>query len=239
MLPRKMVSHLFHPTGGLRWHWRALRQGSHWKPLQQSLNTWIAHWLQTLPPATNTLILIGPSAGWTLPVKSLQRFAAVVAFEPDIFARQLLRQRISRQRLKFDPHDLFSPGGWAYLNAKYSDAAILFCNVLGQITPLEAETARTWCHDLQNSLQQHHWASYHDLISTAQAPDVQAQSVKFAAGCAIENIIANFWRTNEIEICDHNTETLGFSHDFHCIPWRLRKNQWHLIQWIIHSPTIM
>lgn len=234
LTPRRLQDHIMHPSGGLVWHWRALRNRQHWQPLQQALRQWLNAWQSALPADCNKLILIGPSAGWTLPLDILRRFDSVVVFEPDIFARSLLRIRFYPKPLHFDSIDLFSPGGLEYLGERYADHALLFCNVLGQLSPDDPMEAKQWCLSLRKDLRDCQWASYHDWASTVACPSNQSMAMKsrhFPANSSLEYVLNCFWHDAEIEICDHFTESLSFDFPFDCIPWRLRKNQWHLVQW--------
>lgn len=234
MTPVPLKSHLLHPSGGLIWHWRALRNRQYWQPLINALSHWIDDWLNQLPEHPGKLVLVGPSAGWTLPVGRLQRFESITIFEPDLLARQVWKTRLDRTRLQFDFHDVFSEGGLRYLHDAYPSHAILFCNVLGQLSPHDTDAAQQWCHSLRSQLSDRHWASYHDWISTSLPPSMHDKSLAFAAGSALASAMNSFWRDSEIEVIDHNTEALAEGVRFSCIPWRLRKNQWHLIQWVSH-----
>lgn len=232
MAPPLIKSYLLHPSGGLIWHGRALRNRRHWQPLIVSLSHWLEDWLNQLPETPQGLVLIGPSAGWTLSAHTLQRFASITIFEPDLLARQCWKSRIEQSRLHFDFHDIFAKEGLQYLHDVYSSHAILFCNVLGQLSPDDSEVARQWCQSLRLQLADRHWASYHDWVSTSARPVNYEKSLTFSAGSTLESAMNSFWRDCEIEVIDHNTEALAEGVRFSCIPWRLRKNQWHLIKWV-------
>lgn len=234
MRPTTLANHLLHPSGGLIWHWRAWLNRHHWSPLTTALRDWIRDWIAQIPPEQRSLILIGPSAGWTLPLDLFGRFDTITVFEPDIMARQLLRYRLTGTSLFFESRDVFSEGGLHYLQTHYPHHAILFCNVLGQLAPEDEEQAQSWCGQLRTSLRHHTWASYHDLISTHLPPTHFERVVNFAANTSFDTVLKHFWRVNEIEICDHHTFELTKDVRFACIPWRLRKNQWHLLQWVTH-----
>lgn len=235
MMPEKMQDHLLHPSGGLVWHLRALQNLRYWRPLRNTVQLWLHQWMHGLPAHCQSLVLVGPSAGWTLPWNTLQHFSHIAVFEPDIVARQILRVRCRSRDLRFDDTNVFSPGGLEYLCTHYPDHAILFCNVLGQLSPDDEEQSAPWCQHLTHTLADQHWASYHDLFSTRQAPLRALSASEFSAGTSVETIARIFWRDSEIEICDHGTQYFGLSHSFACIPWRLRKSQWHLVQWVSHN----
>lgn len=234
-MPTKMRNQLLHPSGGLVWHLRAWQNHQNWQPLKKALSEWLNDWIDTFPPQQKSLVLVGPSAGWTLPLDQLKRFTHISVFEPDILARQLLKLRLRHTRLQIDSVDIFAPDGLEYLRTHYADHAILFCNVLGQLSPDDPTLAESWCQSIMQTLNAHHWASYHDLISTQQAPFQTQTHHKFPPDTSIENILSAFWRESEIEICDHQTHWFTQTHSFACIPWQLRKSQWHLVQWLSHS----
>ncbi len=237
MTPAFLKSHLLHPSGGLLWHWRALRNRHHWQPLFAALDTWLQEWITQLPDTHRHLVLIGPSAGWTLPMDRFDRFDSITLFEPDVLARLRWRTRHEKSRLHFDFHDVFSPDGMRYLHDCFPAHAILFCNVLGQLSPTDPEDANRWCASLRTQLHDRCWASYHDWASTRQPPTAFATHRQFPAQTTLETALGSFWRDSEIEISDHNTSALSEHIPFSCIPWRLRKNQWHLIQWVSHIST--
>ena len=58
-----LSDHWLSPSGGLVYHLRALRHRHGWQPYADRL----AGWLQAWSPPCRSLVLIGPSAGWTLP----------------------------------------------------------------------------------------------------------------------------------------------------------------------------
>ena len=62
---------LFNPTGGLVYHWRALRyRNSLWAPFRQAISRHLDAW----DPPEKELVVLGPSAGYTLPPDFLERF---------------------------------------------------------------------------------------------------------------------------------------------------------------------
>lgn len=78
------------PSGGLTYHLRALRWRRRlWTPFRAQVAAWLAAW----QPPCSELLLLGPSAGYTLDPAFLSRFAAIHAVEPDPLAHWLLRRR--------------------------------------------------------------------------------------------------------------------------------------------------
>ena len=171
---------LMTPSGGLVYHLRALRYGqSLWAPFRANLASWLA---ATDLGSADELLLVGPSAGHCLPLAWLEQFRRLTLLEPDPLARRLLSLRLSLPRLESEPRDvLLGPllSGRAGLDAVLEQrprAAVLFCNVLGQLhfalsdeehQRFQAEFARR----IVPALEGRAWASFHDRWSFDLAPD--------------------------------------------------------------------
>ena len=127
---------LFTPSGGLVYHARALRyRNGLWAPFREAL----ADWLRQHLAVADELILVGPSGGHCLPIAHLSRFGRVLVLEPDPLARRILALRLRGARLHFEHRDLLvqplltgRPGLDALLRQR-PQAAVLFCNLLGQV----------------------------------------------------------------------------------------------------------
>jgi hypothetical protein len=140
----------------------------------------VARWLDAWHPDSHHLVLIGPSGGYALNARFLDRFQRITVLEPDALARHLLRKRFADFKFEFaESHWLAQPDGGHLLAQRYPDAAFLFCNLLGQ--KLVGQGARhdrqAWLAALQTALQQREWASWHDLASTSRRPDRFGQFV--------------------------------------------------------------
>jgi hypothetical protein len=151
---------LFHHSGGLVYHWRAVRN------LNQLWSAHLDHtrnFLEEWAPRSKTLNLIGPSGGYSLPKEWLARFKRILAFEPDPVARKIfeVRNRIRPEWIKkpFDFQELHSG------NIHFEeDSAILFCNLLGQFH-FEEEAGLLAQSELLKLALRHEFASYHDVLS--------------------------------------------------------------------------
>ena len=136
---------LISPSGGLFYHGRALRMRNElWLPFRTQLRTWIEAW--NITDKNRPLILVGPSAGWCLPIQWILNFSEVLIVEPDPLARKIFRWRLSQRKPSLTPQILpndffFSPQDpWNlsrlnvfFAKANAANAALLFCNVLGQL----------------------------------------------------------------------------------------------------------
>ncbi|MDB5799976.1 MAG: hypothetical protein JWL63_915 [Rhodocyclales bacterium] len=229
-----------HDSGGLIWHLRALRYRN---TLWSGFRSEVKGWLQSWQPPTDKLIIIGPSAGYTLDASFLQRWQEIIVLEPDPLARRLLRWRYADARWRFENLDVLSDiNALAMLAKGFAGHAILFSNVLGQITPRNAAASWAWKQELRKALAGHYWASYHDVISTARPPDAEPASAPPPA-TGLDEILVSYWHGGELEIVDHCTYDLGAnarlrndSGSAYCI-WRLLPRQYHLVEWCSSEPA--
>lgn len=151
---------IFHYSGGIVYHWRALRNLDRlWSSHLDQTRAFLEEWA----PQSKTIYLIGPSGGYSVPKEWLKRFTKIIAFEPDPSARIIfqIRNRIRTEWISkpFDFLDLkegkiqFEPG-----------SAILFCNLLGQIH-FDEESGFLAQAELLKLTESHEFASYHDVLS--------------------------------------------------------------------------
>jgi hypothetical protein len=171
---------LLTPSGGLVYHYRALRYGSSlWAPFRANLASWLE---ASELSSAEELLLLGPSAGHCLPLAWLGQFRRLTLLEPDPLARRLLSQRLPQPRLEAEHRDLLLRpllSGRAGLDAvleRRPRAAVLFCNVLGQLhfalsddehERFQAEFVRRVVPLLDGRA----WASFHDRWSFDLEPD--------------------------------------------------------------------
>lgn len=224
----------WHASGGLLWHWRAWHHGHRW----QVFRTDIAGLLQAWDPAERALLLIGPSAGWTLPEDFVQRFDTVSAVEPDPLARLLFTRRFTGVSPLWLNIDAFADGGLEALLAQCPGHAVLFCNVAGQVLPDDADTAARRCEALREALADRTWASYHDLVSLDTAtdpgpgPDREEGLRWHLADSTLEEILGSHGRRGRVELLDHHTASLARGLISCTLPWPLHPGRLHLVQWV-------
>lgn len=193
----------------------------------------VAHWLRDWRPPCTRLLLVGPSAGWTLPRAFVERFDSVTVLEPDPLARWRLRRHFKPNSVRFDDLNLFAPGGLAALREHYAGHAVLFANILGQLAPSEHPEA--WCQQLCAALAPFHWASYHDLAATARPPD-RTNVASFNGHESLDRILGHFWHGGTLEIVDHGTAALADGHPYKAVTWVLTPARHHLVAWVQHAP---
>jgi hypothetical protein len=201
-----------------------------WAPFHAQVRRWLTDWRPDPPH----LVLVGPSGGYALSTQFLARFQRISVLEPDPLARWLLRRRFAEAAFDWqDSEYLAQPGGFARLAAAFPDAAFLFCNLLGQ--ELQGQTVRfdraAWLGELEPALGGHPWASWHDLVSTARAPD-SFKPVRLDRAIAPDELLAQFWHGGRLEVSDHETAGLCPQSPRDYGIWHLAPGRYHLIEWL-------
>lgn len=113
------------------------------------------------------LILVGPSGGYSLPLEFLASFEIIQVIEPDPVARFVFVRRFwsIREKLNFHAQNL----NFEKLNFlepyEPQGAAVLFCNVLGQV---RVGDEKQFQRALRAQLQDLKWASFHDRFSASE-----------------------------------------------------------------------
>jgi len=215
-------------AGGLSYHWRAFKYAhSLWRDTRQQLKNWLEDW----DIEYDEILLIGPSAGYTLPTEWLARFKTKWAIEPDPVARTLFEHRFGKTKWVNRP--LYPENHLSRLVAEFKDSPILFCNILGQVPLLyrrqilkEPQSFESWKTSLQTNLQKRFFASYHDLYSSQQDFEVMAHET--SADLNFGSLAR--WPMGA-EIIDHQISDLfkNFPHR-RFIKWSLTPRHHHLLE---------
>lgn len=239
------------PAGGLRYHWRAARYSKkQWRPFREALSLWLTEWA----PPEHELILVGPSAGYCLDAKFLARFTRLTALEPDPLARLLLQTRMRHLELRFHHEDFFTCSQasdgiarFARFLAERPQAAVLFCNFLGQFrllleSPREEEVLDAWKRKLRQLLSGRSWASVHDRVSGSLTPRLMTQPLALPFRLSDDALIQRFYSPAAApgggELFDHLTSGFFCETDPHTyFVWQLGPKAWHLIEGV-HSRKI-
>ncbi|MBX9769182.1 MAG: hypothetical protein K2X47_18040 [Bdellovibrionales bacterium] len=171
--------------GMFNYHFRARRMQRLWNPFRQVVSS-------ILEPALfeeRSVVLVGPSLGYIVPLEIFRGARSVVAFDRDPIVRLFLKARLGRFRAddkgtttKVIRQAIHTPRGLQ----EFSELAgrgswFVFCNVLGQLkyswldgVPEEAtenelkarmDLAQQWFSSLSQILQNEKWISFHDRIS--------------------------------------------------------------------------
>jgi len=223
---------LLHPAGGLIYHARAARLArGRWAGFRSQIEEWLFNW----QPKAEGLIIVGPSAGYSLSSDWLAQFQSVVAIDFDPLAQPLFRTRHRHCRLtRWIDEDILpvSEKGidWRPLRKRlreFPHHAILFSNVLGQVamsSPHEDAIERSLCN-LADLLTGREWASYHDRLSAPYQPtlpkDAQHRN-DFELACSA-------FREGG-EVVSHSTNRLALGLPCKTFAWECRPNYWHLIE---------
>lgn len=158
------------PSGGFFYHYTAFRFLFSWKDFKKQLWEFLKSWHLY----HKNLLLIGPSAGYTLDKSFLKSFKKIHIIEPDPFAYYIFKLRFPGLKCSWDAKDHFGflskkyqKGQLQKVLSQFNDYNVLFCNLLGQIPLLIKEEGylNLWKQDLLESLSHISWASYHDIFS--------------------------------------------------------------------------
>ena len=219
----------FRQTGGLRWHARALKNWRLHEPFRREVHAFLAHW----QPPTADVVLVGPSAGWSLPSSFLSRFSRLTFIELDRAAPLFFRLRHGRILRANERSSRWILGDFTVHLRPVIEAqpgcAVLFCNVLGQLG-LERADYESQLAVLPQSLSGHPWASFHDRFSTAiaqsQLPALDAFSTDQPLDArALQNLgLTGQWT-------DHGTGQLlmpGVMRRY--IPWQITSRRFHWVE---------
>lgn len=214
-------------SGGLVYHLRALRfQKSLWSRYCEETEKFLNAW----NPKAKTLVIVGPSAGYSLSLNFLQRFERLILVEPDILARIFFEVRFGlkpewfRRALDFEqPVDASAfPEGCAFL----------FSNVLGQV---RIRNSARYAQNLKALVQGHEWASYHDALS-GERLEFDTETATHRKGTLAEMkswIYLKDSRLTTLEINAHVAPDLFSEKDqlhYHYWQWRLTPRRTHLIE---------
>lgn len=234
------LASLFNPAGGVSYHLRAARhRNTLWHPFREGLQAWLTSW----QPSERHLVLVGPSAGYSLPTAWLARFECLTVLEPDPLARWLLARRLdadaATRSLKCafvsDDHLIGVPTRLADLMGQL-DAAILFCNVLGQLGHLLPNATDVQVRAIKNgvnaAIEGRSFASYHDRVSGPAVPTLTA------AGRHVERRLddaelAAFYPAGAVPVTlfDHGSDGIfdgSLPHSY--LAWELTPKYFHLIE---------
>ncbi len=243
------LKRIFHPSGGLVYHFTAMRYGrSAWKPFRDQVAVWLNSW--RTPPSQ--LVIVGPSGGYCLNKEFLKRFESIVLVETDPIAPWMFRMRHSlRKGCLTDRCNYFLPkdsetsqGGLDLFFDRYKNSAILFSNVIGQLSYEEPyvkdpDFFLDLLEELKGFLDQHPcWLSFHDSLSSKTRFQLASDSVSLEPGESPESLLQQirFDATptgTEVEIMDHDTSQMFENFVRHYGVWHLTPLQHHLIECVI------
>jgi hypothetical protein len=245
----RMVSTAWlNPSGGLRYHLRAARNRSGaWQPFRDQLEDWLSGW----QPNADTLAIVGPSGGYCLPLRALERFKRFVLFEPDPVARWVLKRRLSAafpgRTTTFVTQDVWIEplynGGSIPTALLGGRTALLFSNIIGQLQFLvddkkHAAWSHAWRESLWPQLERTPWASFHDRVSGPMPPTAALPSDgPRLSDDEVRSLYEPGLDRGVIELIDHGSEgLLPAGRSYRYFHWPLITGVDHLIEGVIGGP---
>jgi hypothetical protein len=241
------INTLINPSGGLRYHLRALRNRNRaWQPYRAGLSEWLSTW----KPGTRSLAIVGPSAGHCLPLAALGQFERFVIFEIDPLARYILKRRLQAE-LPGRPVMWVTEDAWlrpvnegaGIPEAQLSGCALLFSNIIGQLSYLlepgqYTAFRKTWRASLFPFLERTPWASFHDRVSGDVAPYAPLPTQDASLSDAeVSALYEDDPEHDHIELNDHRSQELlpkGYSYRY--LHWPLTRSSHHLIECVLGGP---
>ena len=223
-------------TGGLGWHLKAWRYRQRlWAGYLEQTHAFLKDWSeQSLEPAgVKRLIIVGASAGWSLPASWVQSFDELVLIDPDPVAPWLFSRNHSkpagqhREWIRKDFRQVL-PG----LLASPKPTAVLFNNLLGQLrlTSKDLEATEAQLGDLKTQLAGVHWASFHDRLSGDWDTAQQSAGTMVAEGF-VDNAFLTKTYAKGGEWLDHLTaDVLPQTSRRWIYPWRITPDRLHVVE---------
>lgn len=241
------------PAGGLRYHVRALWAGRDWQPFRVAL----ARWLAAFEPSATRAVLVGPSAGYTVPDAFLSRFSAITVLEPDPIAGLLLVRRLRKlgvrvPRLERADHlilpllgDRNGGDGLAELLRADPSACLIFANVLGQTRFLAQDPEferfkRAFREQLGPLLAGRAWLSFHDRLSGSLAPNFEqpyTAAARLDDAAVLRELYPSIEGNDHVELFDHQSDGFfpsALAHTY--FHWQIDRARHHLIEGVMSSP---
>lgn len=242
------LSAILNPAGGLRYHLRALRYSKEtWQPFRRDISNYLLSWKVT----SKTLLIVGPSGGYCLPLSMFNRFDQLVCLEPDPLARYIFRRRLlqapieSHPRLEFIKEDylLKNPPQLVRLVERLGDTSLLFSNVLGQLRCLlqiETESDLRLMRIRQavaEATKHRAFASFHDRVSGTIRPTFPQPFLsdsRLSDKTLLSNLFADsrkYHQGKQTDVLDHLTDgffpvTLPYTY----FTWQIKPGMFHLIE---------
>lgn len=177
----KLIFNCFSISGGLVYHYSAFRHQKLWTPFKKNINIW----LNNIDSRKDHLLLIGPSAGYTLSSDFINSFKKITCYDLDPLAPYFFKKNHpSVNNIQWIQQDLFRDDKGNLSSKLFSKtlheidlSLVIFCNILGQIPltqkGLTAEIYHTWLKEIEQALAHQNWASYHEVYS--QLPENSEQ----------------------------------------------------------------
>lgn len=232
-----MPFHFFHPSGGVVYHWRALRyRKTPWAEFRNGVTEWITEWVDGLREFKGNqklplLVVVGGSAGHCFPFGVLASFERLAVIDPDPIGRLWFQYRAQKAAPGLEiewvadywPQSR-TPKGWT------SVTPLIFSNFLGQIefTPHHQRGLQDW-------IAGRPFLSFHDRLSGDLEPTIPLQWAgpeKLRGQLSSAELLERFYCNKTGELTPH----LDFSFEkiqpveYRYFSWPIRPGYWNLIE---------
>ncbi|MGA0037614.1 MAG: hypothetical protein ACO3HD_04795 [Burkholderiaceae bacterium] len=223
-------------TGGLGWHLKAWRYRQRlWAGYLQQTKSFLEDWSdQSLGSAgVKRVIIVGASAGWSLPTGWVRAFDELVLIDPDPLAPWLFgrnhpnSERQHRQWVRQDFRRVLPD-----LLAAPKPTAVLFNNLLGQLrlTSKDLDATEAQLGELKTQLAGVHWASFHDRLS-GDWDTAQQSAGTMVAGGSVDNACLTKTYAKGGQWLDHLTaDVLPQTSRRWVYPWRITPDRLHVVE---------
>ena len=231
-------------SGGIVYHFSAWRHGRLWADHRAATAQFLGAW----STSERNLLLIGTSAGYSLPNALFSRFEQVVACEPDPLARRLFTKRFPDVTVRWLDDDFLGPrkgsmsvAGLAEMRARFAGHAVLFCNVLGQLPVVhkeaDGEQFIRFLTNIPEVLEGVSWASYHDRVSGPWPPQIHALQLPRSLDTEelMNQAYAPLAGGQALEYWDHQTGALAAQAPRQIWLWQRTPSAFHLIEAVCSS----
>lgn len=167
-------------TGGIGYHYLALRfRHNLWQDYLNFIEEFLFSIRWFSPSKPKKLLLLGPSAGYTLPTRWLKEFSEILAIDLDPLAPFLFKRIHGSLPIIWTMENFFSDSSNAWridrllgLRQSFPDHLWFFTNLIGQL-PLtlkkmslhEEDQWFHWQQDWHQILLERSWVSLHDIFS--------------------------------------------------------------------------
>ena len=223
-------------TGGLGWHLRAWRyRRSLWVNYLAQTASFLEDWSsQSLKPAqVGELIVVGASAGWSLPANWVRGFSSIALIDPDPLAPWLFKRNhpVPAEQTRKWVRKAFETVLPDLLEAQ-PRAAFLFNNLLGQLrlVSTDLDTTERQLEQIKTQLDDRHWASFHDRLSGDWTHAQQSAAAIHAAGTVSNDELAKSYGRGG-EWLDHLTsQVLPADTPRVIYPWRTTPDRLHAVE---------
>ena len=201
------------------------------KDFRENIRQWLLDW----KPNCDSLILLGPSAGWFLPRAFTERFSLIFSYDIDLCAKPLFHL-VHRRTEGIIWHSADFTVCLESILRKHPRSAVLFCNVLGQLGVTHTHYEEI-LRDIPNILSRYHWASFHDRYSTEDGRNTFNHVQPFSTRQAMTIDVLQ-----ELGFCgnwtDHGTGSLLTDNTIRrYFPWRFGQNQLCWVEGFTSSPS--